>query len=70
MSICKGKESWPELVGFYGEVAVTIIEKENSAVTAIIVPPSQPFIPLDFRCDRVFVFVDDKGIVERVPRVF
>ncbi|KAL0395249.1 UNVERIFIED_CONTAM: Proteinase inhibitor [Sesamum latifolium] len=68
--ICQGKSAWPELVGVSGEIAVKTIEEENSLITAIIVPPSQPFIPGDFRCDRVFVFVDDEGIVERTPRIF
>ncbi|KAL0395247.1 UNVERIFIED_CONTAM: Wound-induced proteinase inhibitor 1 [Sesamum latifolium] len=69
-SICKGKNSWPELVGVSGEIAVKIIEEENSFVTAIIVPPSQTIIGGPFRCDRVFVFVDDKGTVERMPLIF
>ncbi|KAK4389485.1 Glu S.griseus protease inhibitor [Sesamum angolense] len=67
---CQGKDSWPELIGVSGEIAVKTIEEENSFVTAIIVPPSQTAIPADFRCDRVFVFVDDEGVVERVPMIF
>ncbi|KAL0395240.1 UNVERIFIED_CONTAM: Glu S.griseus protease inhibitor [Sesamum latifolium] len=67
---CQGKNSWPELVGVSGEVAAKTIEEENSFVTAIIVPPSQTHIPSDYRCNRVFVFVDGEGIVERVPMIF
>ncbi|XP_020550602.1 protease inhibitor HPI-like [Sesamum indicum] len=67
-SICQGKSEWPELVGTCGEVAAKTIQEENS-VYAIIVPPSQTWIPGNFSCGRVFVFVDEKGIVTRVPRV-
>ncbi|PIN24699.1 hypothetical protein CDL12_02568 [Handroanthus impetiginosus] len=66
-SRCWGKQSWPELVGVCGELAKAIIEKENPWVTAVLVPPATP--TRDFRCDRVIVYVDDKGIVTSVPRV-
>ncbi|KAL0312957.1 UNVERIFIED_CONTAM: Proteinase inhibitor, partial [Sesamum radiatum] len=62
------KDSWPELVGVCGEIAVKTIEKENSLVNAILVPPAVP--TFDYRCDRVFVFIDEKGIVTRVPMIF
>lgn len=69
LMVCVGKDSWPELVGVSGEEAAKVIEKENSFVNAIIVPPTQSFIPSDYRCDRVWVFVDDDGIVTRVPLI-
>ncbi|KAL2238012.1 UNVERIFIED_CONTAM: Trypsin inhibitor, partial [Sesamum indicum] len=59
------KNSWPELVGVCGEIAVKTIEKENPLVTAVLVPPAAP--TFDLRCERVFVFVDKKGIVIWVP---
>lgn len=61
-----GKSSWPELVGLPGDVAVTTIEKENPLVTAVIVRPDSVITP-DIRCDRVRVFVDANGKVDRVP---
>ncbi|KAL1549006.1 hypothetical protein AAHA92_17163 [Salvia divinorum] len=67
MSFCQGKDSWPELLGVSGKKAVKVIEKENPLVNAIIVPPTQTILPSDYRCDRVWVFVDDDGIVTRVP---
>ncbi|KAL0395250.1 UNVERIFIED_CONTAM: Proteinase inhibitor [Sesamum latifolium] len=66
--ICQGKSAWPELVGVSGEIAKKTIE-ENSLVTAIIVPPSQSFLPADFRCDRVFVLIDDEGNVKWTPSI-
>ncbi|OWF37053.1 Proteinase inhibitor [Mizuhopecten yessoensis] len=68
MSICQGKDWWPELVGVSGEEAVKVIEKENSLVHAIIVLPGQPIIT-NFVCSRVWVFVDDDGIVTKAPTI-
>ncbi|PIN03667.1 hypothetical protein CDL12_23804 [Handroanthus impetiginosus] len=65
--LCEGKQSWPELVGYCGGIAVKIIEKESPGTHAIIVPPDQKNLPLNFVCGRVFVLVDEKGIVERIP---
>ncbi|KAL3830823.1 hypothetical protein ACJIZ3_019625 [Penstemon smallii] len=63
---CQGKDSWPELVGVPGNVAVTTIERENPLVTAIILRPGMS-PTLDFRCDRVWVYVDGNGNVREVP---
>ncbi|OWF37050.1 Glu S.griseus protease inhibitor [Mizuhopecten yessoensis] len=68
MSICQGKESWPELVGVSGEEAVKVIEEENSFVTAIIVSIYQPVVG-PFICSRVRVPVNLKGIVVFTPKV-
>ncbi|KAA8527723.1 hypothetical protein F0562_035408 [Nyssa sinensis] len=66
-SICgKGKSSWPELVGAKGETAARTIEKENHKVNAQIVLDGSSGT-FDFRCDRVRVVVDKKGIVLQVP---
>ncbi|XXG76633.1 hypothetical protein AAC387_Pa08g0940 [Persea americana] len=67
-SECVGKSVWPELLGVAGEVAKRTIEEENPLVTAQIVPEGSSVI-LDFRCDRVWVWVDETGIVTRVPRI-
>ncbi|MQL97863.1 hypothetical protein Taro_030564, partial [Colocasia esculenta] len=34
MADCEGKSEWPELVGFHGDEAVGIIERENPLVEA------------------------------------
>ncbi|KAL5699681.1 hypothetical protein ACHQM5_030551 [Ranunculus cassubicifolius] len=68
-SVCgRGKRSWPELLGARGVVAERIIERENPTVHAIIVPPGNSVIT-DVQCDRVWVWVDQNGLVERVPRI-
>ncbi|ESW10373.1 hypothetical protein PHAVU_009G203600 [Phaseolus vulgaris] len=67
-SYCKGKRSWPELVGINGETATQIIVKENPRVEALTVPEGS-FVSTDFRCDRVRVFVNYKNTVTRVPNI-
>ncbi|KAL1538150.1 Glu S.griseus protease inhibitor [Salvia divinorum] len=68
MSICQGKNSWPELVGTLGPDAVKVIEEENSSVTAVIVFFNQPIIG-PFLCSRVRVIVNYRFIVVAVPTV-
>ncbi|KAG6427748.1 hypothetical protein SASPL_111995 [Salvia splendens] len=63
-----GKISWPELVGVAGDSAVATIEKENPSVDAVVITPDDAYLPALY-CDRVLVFVDSNGIVERVPNV-
>ncbi|CAA0828027.1 Serine protease inhibitor- potato inhibitor I-type family protein [Striga hermonthica] len=68
MSSCPGKNSWPELVGRYGEHAEKVIESENKKVDAIVLRDGTP-VTRDFRCDRVWVWVDDRGVVVRPPTI-
>ncbi|KAM6546818.1 hypothetical protein CsatB_027554 [Cannabis sativa] len=65
---CEGKTSWPELVGVEGEVAKETIERENSAVNAIVVAEDAQG-DTQFRCDRVRVRVNENGIVTRTPQI-
>ncbi|GAA0174319.1 hypothetical protein LIER_41697 [Lithospermum erythrorhizon] len=66
MNSCPGKKSWPELMGIDGVKAGTTIEKENKNVTAVIVIEGTP-VPSDFRCDRVWVWVNKQWLVSIVP---
>ncbi|RZC83600.1 hypothetical protein C5167_046386 [Papaver somniferum] len=63
-----GKSSWPELVGFDGETAARIIEREIPNVNAIVLLEGTP-TTLDFRCDRVWVFVNEAGKVVETPTI-
>nr|DAD35863.1 TPA_asm: hypothetical protein HUJ06_006503 [Nelumbo nucifera] len=67
-SICSGKSSWAELVGAEGEVAKATIEQENPAVSAIVVLQGTN-VHEDFRCSRVWVWVDANGTVISVPTI-
>ncbi|KAL5561769.1 hypothetical protein UlMin_031516 [Ulmus minor] len=66
--LCPGKNSWPELVMTNGEEAAAKIEKENENVDAKVVREGTS-VPEDFRCDRVWVWVNDYGIVTQVPSI-
>lgn len=55
------------MVGVSGNIAEKIIEKENHYVNAIIVEQGK-FVTQDFRCDRVWVWVDKyTRIVVKTP---
>ncbi|KAL1191315.1 Proteinase inhibitor [Cardamine amara subsp. amara] len=62
------KSSWPELVGKRGEEAKEIIERENTKVTANIIPENAIVLGV-LRCDNVYVRVDDYGIVTETPSI-
>ncbi|KAK9057365.1 hypothetical protein SSX86_022200 [Deinandra increscens subsp. villosa] len=62
-----GKSSWPELVGARGSRATARIESENSRVDAIVVVEGRDSVTFDFRCDRVWVWVNSNGVVLRTP---
>ncbi|KAF5193067.1 Proteinase inhibitor [Thalictrum thalictroides] len=65
---CQGKREWPELIGYDGEVAARRIEKENPLVNAIVLLEGTP-VTKDFRCDRVWVWINKQGKVVRTPRI-
>lgn len=62
------KKEWPELVGVAQAVAKAQIEKENQFVTAVPIP-KDAFVTLDWCCNRVWLGVDDDGLVVGVPKV-
>ncbi|KVG43185.1 Proteinase inhibitor I13, potato inhibitor I [Cynara cardunculus var. scolymus] len=68
MTDCEGKRSWPEVVGRRGEDAVVTIERENPRVDAFVILDGTP-VTGDFRCDRVRVRVNSRGIVVRTPEI-
>ncbi|KAL2934634.1 Proteinase inhibitor [Bienertia sinuspersici] len=66
---CPGKNLWPELVGEKGKKAAKIIRRENPNVVRTAVLLYGTFVTLDFRCDRVWVWVDDDGYVVQAPMI-
>ncbi|KAK3416392.1 hypothetical protein EUGRSUZ_H02107 [Eucalyptus grandis] len=62
------KSSWPELVGVNGAKAKLIIENENKRVTGVIQLERTPH-SLDICCNRVFIWVDNKGNIVKVPTI-
>ncbi|OVA05296.1 Proteinase inhibitor I13 [Macleaya cordata] len=70
-SECSGnnaKTSWPELVGVLGDTAKETIEKENPAVTVVILRQGS-IVDAQYREDRVRVFVDTRYLVVEVPKI-
>ncbi|KFK36789.1 hypothetical protein AALP_AA4G170900 [Arabis alpina] len=65
-STCPPKNAWPELRGTNGDFAVSVIERENTRVDAVVILEGSP-VTTDFRCDRVRVFVNRYRIVVGVP---
>ncbi|KAE9619175.1 hypothetical protein Lal_00047812 [Lupinus albus] len=65
----RGKSSWPELVGVKGEVAARVIKKENPLVVEVRILHENSYVIPYLKCNRVWVLVDDKGIVKEIPRL-
>jgi len=51
-----------------GDEAAEKIERENRRVNAIVVPEGY-LVPMDFKCTRVWVWVDKEGKVISVPKI-
>ncbi|PHT46182.1 Subtilisin-chymotrypsin inhibitor-2B [Capsicum baccatum] len=63
-----GKTSWPELLGVTAEEAEKKIKEEKPELKIYIVPPKS-MVTMDYRLDRVRLFVDESGKVAQVPRL-
>ncbi|XP_047042532.1 subtilisin-chymotrypsin inhibitor WSCI-like [Lolium rigidum] len=59
------KTSWPEVVGMSVEEATKVILKDKPEAQIVVVPAGSP-VTLDYRIDRVRLFVDT---IAEVPRV-
>ncbi|CAF0975084.1 unnamed protein product [Rotaria sordida] len=62
------KTQWLELVGINGKDAVKLIKQETGFSSVMTIEEGSP-ITLDYRMDRVRVFVNKKGIVASVPSI-
>ncbi|WOG94268.1 hypothetical protein DCAR_0313561 [Daucus carota subsp. sativus] len=67
-SVTVRKSSWPELVGKEGHIAAATVERENRHVRATVMREGSPTTQ-DFRCDRVWVVVNNRGIVVSPPHI-
>ncbi|CAF1343960.1 unnamed protein product [Adineta steineri] len=64
----QNKSQWPELVGKNGNEAVKII-KQETGFTNVMVVKEGSLITMDYRANRVRVFVDKQGNVKASPSV-
>ncbi|KAF3788998.1 Glu protease inhibitor [Nymphaea thermarum] len=66
---CKGKSSWPELVGKQGQDAPPIIQAENPDVKEVHIVKEGTMVLTDFRCDRVRVWIKPNGTIYEAPTI-
>ena len=59
---------WAQMVGMPGKQAVAQLEQENPNMTIQLVPFGS-MVTMDYREDRIRVFVDEQGNVSKPPRV-
>ncbi|KAG8376932.1 hypothetical protein BUALT_Bualt09G0115500 [Buddleja alternifolia] len=64
-----GKSTWPEVVGLTAEEAMKKIKQEMPSAIHIHVVPSDSFVTMDFRTDRVRIFIDSSGKVFKQPTI-
>ncbi|KAJ4835286.1 hypothetical protein Tsubulata_002807 [Turnera subulata] len=62
------KRTWPELVGVTAEEAGEKIKQEKPGAQIQVVPPDS-FVTMDFRQNRVRLYVDSSGKVARAPMI-
>ncbi len=60
------KSSWPELVGRPRQEAEAVLASEAEDCSVLFLPQDS-MVTADFSEDRIRVFVDDEGVVSRVP---
>ncbi|XP_059299843.1 subtilisin inhibitor-like [Lycium ferocissimum] len=63
-----GKMSWPELLGVAAEEAERKIKEEKPELNVHIIPPNS-MVTMDYRLERVRLFVDESGKVAQEPRL-
>lgn len=63
-----GKAEWPELVGRPGAEAEETIHQDDASLLVQLVPENS-MVTMDYRLDRVRVFVDKEEIIVTTPRV-
>ncbi|CAF1052839.1 unnamed protein product [Didymodactylos carnosus] len=57
---------WRELVGKTGEYAMEVIKR--AGFTNVVIVQKDTPLTMDYRPDRVRIFVDDSGIVNQIPQ--
>ena len=62
----KPKNSWPELIGIDGPEAKAKLEAMEPNKTIVLVPEGH-MVTMDYRTDRIRIFLDSEGKVSRAP---
>ena len=66
VQVKRGEGPWPECVGMQAEDCQTLILEEAPSLNTYIIPDGSP-VTMDYRLDRVRIFVDDANVVVSVP---
>ena len=66
VQVKRGEGPWPECVGMQAEDCQTLILEEAPSLNTYIIPEGSP-VTMDYRLDRVRIFVDDANVVVSVP---
>jgi hypothetical protein len=69
LTLGTGRSSWPELVGVNGEAAAVTIVRENPKVAGTIIVKEGMMVTMDFRSDKVQVWVDKNGTMKQTPQI-
>ncbi|KAF3782637.1 Wound-induced proteinase inhibitor 1 [Nymphaea thermarum] len=64
-----GKSYWLELVGMDGQVAPPIIEAQNPYVKDVPIVKEGSIVLMDYRCDRVRVWVKPNDTIYKPPTI-
>ncbi|KAJ9185243.1 hypothetical protein P3X46_004900 [Hevea brasiliensis] len=62
------KTTWPDLVGLMAEEAERKIKEDFPRAQIQVVQPDC-FVTMDFKQDRVRLYVDSSGKVARIPKI-
>ncbi|PIN17077.1 hypothetical protein CDL12_10269 [Handroanthus impetiginosus] len=63
------KSTWPEVVELTAEEAERKIKEEMPSGTHIQIVPHDLFLTMDYRMDRVRIFIGSSGKVSKPPRI-
>jgi hypothetical protein len=63
---CPSASSFPQVIGLSGTKAKAVIEEEEPCLTVAIIPEGS-LVTMDYRIDRVRIFVNGEGVVETIP---
>lgn len=58
---------WAECIGMKGEDCVDYIKQQAPDLALVKVLPPDSMVTMDYRTDRVWVWVNEQGIVEQAP---
>ena len=59
---------WADMVGKTGEEVKAIIQNQNPSMDVVLLSEGQ-IVTMDYRQDRVLIYTNGDGRVDRIPRI-